>query len=275
MYSPKVYYFCSCGLSNDSNEPEPQNQISENIVNGLDQDTLIFKKYPLQHLYYCEKCDEIKCEKCVFNEPAVYYCSNCLFEVPSASVRSENNRCGRNCYECPICTQILMVVEGDSKKPNSLGHGTSDTIIEKAYWLQCSVCSWESKEIGWEFSRPTGLSGQISELKYPDLQKKEFERLVTHFETIQQNSKNEADINLLDRQGYLKKQRLQGYGFGSRLFGTNISKQVNAMKDIKEGLDDSKTSLGSLDKPYKAITCLPEDSSSMVHLSQLSDGDSG
>ena len=35
----------------------------------------------------------IRCNRCGSVEVNGYYCPNCLFEVPSASVRAEKNRC--------------------------------------------------------------------------------------------------------------------------------------------------------------------------------------
>ena len=49
--------------------------------------------HPLHTLYFCEECDAVRCNRCVSVEVSGYYCPNCLFEVPSASVRAEKNRC--------------------------------------------------------------------------------------------------------------------------------------------------------------------------------------
>ncbi|THH07705.1 hypothetical protein EW145_g3202 [Phellinidium pouzarii] len=48
--------------------------------------------HPLHTLYFCEECDAVRCNRCVAIEVSGYYCPNCLFEVPSASVRAERNR---------------------------------------------------------------------------------------------------------------------------------------------------------------------------------------
>lgn len=47
---------------------------------------------PLSHLHFCEDCHQIRCSRCVQDENICYYCPNCLFEVPTASVKSERNR---------------------------------------------------------------------------------------------------------------------------------------------------------------------------------------
>lgn len=43
-------------------------------------------------MFFCEECDAVRCNRCVAVEVSGYYCPNCLFEVPSASVREEKNR---------------------------------------------------------------------------------------------------------------------------------------------------------------------------------------
>lgn len=55
-----------------------------------------YSLYPLEHLLYCEDCHEIRCPKCALDEIVTWYCPNCLFEVPSSTVKSEGNR-----YELP------------------------------------------------------------------------------------------------------------------------------------------------------------------------------
>ena len=51
-----------------------------------------YSLYPLEHLLYCEDCDQIRCPRCVLDEIVTWYCPNCLFEVPSSTVKSEGNR---------------------------------------------------------------------------------------------------------------------------------------------------------------------------------------
>ena len=46
----------------------------------------------LDHLMWCEDCNDIRCERCVISEIAFWYCPSCLFEVPSSMVKSEGNR---------------------------------------------------------------------------------------------------------------------------------------------------------------------------------------
>ena len=51
-----------------------------------------YSLYPPEHLLYCEDCHEIRCPKCVLDEIVTWFCPNCLFEVPSSTVKSEGNR---------------------------------------------------------------------------------------------------------------------------------------------------------------------------------------
>lgn len=62
-----------------------------------------YSLYPLEHLLYCEDCHQIRCEKCVLDELVVHYCPNCLFEVPTSSVKSEGNR-----YSFDVFTYIKI-----------------------------------------------------------------------------------------------------------------------------------------------------------------------
>ncbi|KAI7829033.1 dynactin p62 family-domain-containing protein [Kickxella alabastrina] len=73
---------------------------------------LVLRASAIENLYYCDDCSELRCSRCVIEEPAGYHCPNCLFDVPTASVRSEKT--------CPVCTHMLSVVENDTEtKPFS------------------------------------------------------------------------------------------------------------------------------------------------------------
>lgn len=77
--APSVLYHCPC-LSASAVPPPPHLQSSSRSF------------HPLHTLFFCEECDAVRCNRCVSVEVSSYYCPNCLFEVPSASVRSEKNR---------------------------------------------------------------------------------------------------------------------------------------------------------------------------------------
>lgn len=52
----------------------------------------IFHGYPLSQLLFCEDCHAMKCKRCIQEDIVSYFCPNCLFEVPTASVKAEKNR---------------------------------------------------------------------------------------------------------------------------------------------------------------------------------------
>lgn len=126
----------------------------------------------------------IRCNRCVSVEVNGYYCPNCLFEVPSASVRAEKNRCARNCFQCPNCRNTLVIVASDPPE-GSLSASTAAAVGvsgQPPYFLYCNFCRWDSTEVGITFEKATGLAGQLqkSEETAPDVV--EFERLKEHFE---------------------------------------------------------------------------------------------
>lgn len=51
-----------------------------------------YSLYPIENLLYCEICTQIRCQRCIMDEIVTWFCPNCLFEVPSSTVKSEGNR---------------------------------------------------------------------------------------------------------------------------------------------------------------------------------------
>ncbi|ETN46526.1 uncharacterized protein HMPREF1541_00711 [Cyphellophora europaea CBS 101466] len=110
-----------------------------------------FSLFPPEHLLYCEECHDIKCPRCVTEEIICYYCPSCLFETPSSMVKSEGNRCARNCFNCPICTsQLITASLGDSK--------------EGPFILNCNYCMWTTLDVGITFDKPTNLRQQLDKI---------------------------------------------------------------------------------------------------------------
>ncbi|MBW0517710.1 hypothetical protein O181_057425 [Austropuccinia psidii MF-1] len=140
--------------------------------------------HPLSSLLFCEECDAIRCDQCVSCELNCYYCPNCLFEVPSANIRSQKNRCGRNCFLCPQCRNTLSAVATDP--PSSSFQDDLRTpqasIGEPPYFLYCTFCRWDSKEVGISFEKPTFLAQQLQQAESSPPELLEFERLKEHFE---------------------------------------------------------------------------------------------
>ncbi|KAJ7284712.1 dynactin subunit 4 [Mycena rebaudengoi] len=170
--APTVDYHCPC-LSHSTVPPPPHLPSSSHSF------------HPLHSLFFCEECDAVRCNRCVSIEVSGYYCPNCLFEVPSASVRAEKNRCARNCFMCPNCRNTLSVVPSDPPDP---GDGrmpiTISAIGEPPFFLYCNHCRWDSAEVGITFEKPTGLAAQLQKFEDSAPDSLEFERLKEHFEPV-------------------------------------------------------------------------------------------
>ncbi|KAF7348305.1 hypothetical protein MSAN_01784200 [Mycena sanguinolenta] len=169
---PTVDYHCPC-LSQSTVPPPPHLASSSHSF------------HPLHTLFFCEECDAVRCNRCVSVEVSGYYCPNCLFEVPSASVRAEKNRCARNCFMCPNCRNTLSVVPSDPPDP---GDGRIaipiSTVGEPPFFLYCNHCRWDSAEVGITFEKPTGLAAQLQKFEDSAPDSLEFERLKEHFEPV-------------------------------------------------------------------------------------------
>ncbi|KAJ5988888.1 hypothetical protein N7481_004098 [Penicillium waksmanii] len=115
-----------------------------------------FSLYPPEQLLYCEDCHQIKCPRCITEEIVSWYCPNCLFETPSSMVRGDANRCGRNCFNCPVCTAPLSV----STIENVTGNGN-----QQGPWvLSCGYCLWTTLDIGIKFDKPTNIRNQLQKM---------------------------------------------------------------------------------------------------------------
>ncbi|CAG8511656.1 12928_t:CDS:2 [Acaulospora morrowiae] len=173
-----VHYHCSCPDVCKSNES------SEKSIPDFDVNSprVQFSTFPISKLYFCDDCHQIRCPRCVQEEIVCFYCPNCLFEVPTASVKSERNRCARNCFQCPICQNTLSVVASSEPPLANPPAALNMTPTGAPYFLSCGVCRWDSQEIGMTFEKATGLALQLqkTEDERPDV--KEFDHLKEHFE---------------------------------------------------------------------------------------------
>ncbi|GAC96548.1 hypothetical protein PHSY_004128 [Pseudozyma hubeiensis SY62] len=184
MATPHVLYYCSC------------NQVHGNVAStsslaspppGLPARSTAsrYAFQPLESLYFCDECDRIRCNRCVTVDISSYYCPNCLFEVPGASVKAEKNRCSRNCFECPCCQHTLSVVASDLNNSAARSLDPTDPAAsqgEPPYYLACSVCRWDSKSVGLVFEKPTGLSLQLQRSEENAADVLEFDRIKDHFD---------------------------------------------------------------------------------------------
>ncbi|KAF9220883.1 dynactin p62 [Gyrodon lividus] len=185
---PSIQYYCPCMSATNLNvqTPPPPTLASSSA-----------SFHPLHNLYFCEECDAVRCNRCVSVEVSGYYCPNCLFEVPSASVRAEKNRCARNCFSCPICRSALSVVASD---PPDDGDGRPSASLSNAgeapYFLYCNHCRWDSAGIDITFEKPTGLAAQLQKFEDSAPESLEFERLKEHFEPFLRTSSLSSSSHL-------------------------------------------------------------------------------
>lgn len=94
---PFVDYYCACSSKKEKESIENTIDSGEETAASVTGRHLLSTQatnylYPLSRLYFCEDCHQIRCPSCVQDEIVSYYCPNCLFEVPTASVKSEKNR---------------------------------------------------------------------------------------------------------------------------------------------------------------------------------------
>ncbi|KAJ1531218.1 hypothetical protein HK096_007593 [Nowakowskiella sp. JEL0078] len=230
----------SAFMSAEPQEPtqQPLQKIVPLIVDDpppLNPDNL--RLQPLPRLYYCEPCKQIRCPACVDDEIFSFYCPNCLFEVPTASVKGEKNRCGRNCFECPICCNTLSVVSVyDPNATSSSGRDSpafsrgSSAQTANVHYLSCGVCRWDSLEVGLKFDRPTGLAMQIQKAEDDRPDVKEFEHLREYYEKVQRtNSPAGSSSSLFRNSTSLSSTLLLPSLMGS--WALNSSKTVTAIKE--------------------------------------------
>lgn len=98
-FSPYTYFQCPCTdtsiptrrLGEDNPTTEEENDEDERTFDPR-APRANYSLYPLEHLLYCEDCHQIRCPRCVLDEIVTWYCPNCLFEVPSSTVKTEGNR---------------------------------------------------------------------------------------------------------------------------------------------------------------------------------------
>ncbi|KAF7635110.1 hypothetical protein Mgra_00005551 [Meloidogyne graminicola] len=82
-----------------------------------------FSWFPLCQLHYCQKCTKLGCPVCVLEEIDVVFCPNCF------DTQQRRFHC-KNCYECPICGNLLSVRSQEDQ-----------------YHHYCNACKWTSKDL--------------------------------------------------------------------------------------------------------------------------------
>ena len=156
---PYTYISCPCSDRSRQVPASTHNARGAEVEEEVDAEEVAFNPhdprsayslFPPEHLLYCEDCHDIKCPRCVTEEIISYYCPSCLFETPSSMVRSEGNRCARNCFNCPVCTsQMVTVPLGEPKD---------------GFVLNCNYCMWSTLDIGIKLEKPTNIRAQLDRI---------------------------------------------------------------------------------------------------------------
>jgi dynactin-4 len=132
--------FCPCRESDNEVNPDSKSQL--NIPNTIwDRST----RHKLEYLYFCNGCKTFRCQYCVEQDIITRYCPSCLFEVPAATAKRDNNRCMRNCFWCPKCYSTATVV----------GSGKEES---RKYSIDCTHCEWKT---GSKYDKQSPLVSQI------------------------------------------------------------------------------------------------------------------
>jgi dynactin-4 len=104
-FKPYTYFQCPCTDTSSTFRKLGEDGPSSEEENSEDDRTFDpraprsnYSLYPLEHLLYCEDCHQIRCPRCVLDEIVTWFCPNCLFEVPSSTVKSEGNRYIAPCF---------------------------------------------------------------------------------------------------------------------------------------------------------------------------------
>lgn len=103
---PRIFISCPCVEARDTvaKAKKRQSQIESAESQRIEEEEeegktfnprsarATFSLFPLDHLLYCDDCGQIRCPRCVNEEIVCYFCPSCLFEVPTATVKTEGNR---------------------------------------------------------------------------------------------------------------------------------------------------------------------------------------
>nr|POE88405.1 isoform 2 of dynactin subunit 4 [Quercus suber] len=176
---PYTHYACPCSSNTpDSNASDAVESAPFNPHSRSAQYSL----FPLDHLLYCDECETPRCPRCVTEDVLSWYCPNCLFEVPSSSVRSEGNR---NCFECPVCEapvnitaipaiSVGQTVSNDYLKPSDAprpkDRDRDEETAAQEYILHCGYCNWSTIDVGARLSKSVKIGDQLSKIRRTRLQ---------------------------------------------------------------------------------------------------------
>ncbi|KAI1731621.1 dynactin p62 family domain-containing protein [Ditylenchus destructor] len=103
--------------------------------------------FPLCQLYYCRKCNQLKCPVCLNEEIDIVFCPHCMENNSNSDAQQKKHRCNI-CHECPLCSSLL--VTNLDVAPEGGGHCS----------LQCNACQWTSRD--------SGIEEQMSSIRWPE-----------------------------------------------------------------------------------------------------------
>lgn len=97
---PYTRYACPCSGTASAAPISFQNKRSSDDGDGDPEDGTFnphepranYSLYPMDHLMFCDECNQIRCPKCTTEDMLSWFCPTCLFEVPTSGVKSEGNR---------------------------------------------------------------------------------------------------------------------------------------------------------------------------------------
>nr|POE56199.1 isoform 3 of dynactin subunit 4 [Quercus suber] len=235
---PYTHYVCPCS----SNTPETKaSDAVESAPFNPHSRSAQYSLFPLDHLLYCDECETPRCPRCVTEDVLSWYCPNCLFEVPSSSVRGEGNRCSRNCFECPVCEAPVNItavpaihpgrtVSSDHLKPSDAPrHQERDRDDENAaqeYILQCGYCNWSTLDVDARLPKSVKIGDQLSKIRKTRLQHGNLprspERTVTDSEH-EETSRMSHDTAYNNLASFYKTQMSEALGESGDLYGSTNS----------------------------------------------------
>lgn len=99
---------------------------------------------PMEELYFCDHCSELKSRFEVADEIDSFYCPNCLENLPTSEAMVYGNRCTK-CFECPLCKSMLHQL----------------TLPSGMICFGCSYCHWNSRDFGLVANRMDELRSML------------------------------------------------------------------------------------------------------------------
>ncbi|PWN23640.1 hypothetical protein BCV69DRAFT_309521 [Microstroma glucosiphilum] len=239
--APNVSYHCECSLGvveqgkADSVPESASSQASTSTLPLLPSQysPARYSFHSLQTLYYCTECLETRCQLCSQSEIVTHYCPACLFDVPSATVKAERNRCARNCFLCPVegCGHLLTVTGTDPKDYGRM-EAPEASVGVAPWFLSCQACKWDSKRAfrgggGYVFEKSTGINAQVEAQRGPFPGQVEMDKLRSFYDS------------------HLRKQNLSGARAASITGRSTTSLSKSKLLRDLPGLENSKYISGS------------------------------